>query len=116
MTESGQDKEALLHAAYDLFNESDDGFTEQKAIEKLEELAPGFSKRQYKTAWSKVLSLFDNACKLVFRWSADKPPGTTFELPDENKVFLEELKKDCRGFNNEQYLSALEYGFKKAIF
>ena len=82
MTESGQDKEALLLAAYNLFNESSEELSEKKAVEKLETLAPGFSNRQYKTAWSKVLSLFDNACRLVFRWSADKPPGTTFELPD----------------------------------
>ena len=116
MTVSGPDPEILKSAAFDLFLESFDGFTEEKAIEKLKNQAPGFSHKEYRAAWLNTLTLFDNACKLVFRWSTDKPPGTTFELPDENRVFLDELKQLSHGYTDEQYLNALEYGFRKAIF
>lgn len=116
MAQQTADKEVLLHAAFELFKEVPEGIKQNKAIEKLESMAPGFTQRQYKAAWTKVLSLFDSACKLVFRWSSDKPPGTIFELPDENRIFIDELTKQCRGFSEEQYLQALEYGFEKAIF
>ena len=116
MPKQTADKEVLLKAAYELFKEVPEGIKQNKALEKLEEKAPGFTQRQYKAAWTKVLNLFDCACKLVFRWSSDKPPGTVFELPDENRVFIDELTKLCRGFSEEQYLEALEYGFEKAIF
>lgn len=116
MAPSSKDKEELLQAAYELFKKSDDGFSQKDALKKLESEVPGFTQRQYKAAWTRVTTLFDNACKLVFRWSADKPPGTVFELPDENRVFVDELNKLCRGFSDEQYLEALEYGFEKAIF
>ena len=116
MSPTTKDKEELLQAAYELFKDARDGLSEKSALDKLESKVPGFTERQYKAAWARVTTLFDNACKLVFRWSADKPPGTIFELPDENRVFVDELTKLCRGFSEDQYLEALEYGFEKAIF
>lgn len=116
MPKSTEDKEALLNAAYDLFKQDPERYGKESAIKELEETVPGFSERQYKSALTRVISLFENACKLVFRWSTDKPPGTVFELPDENRIFVDDLTKQCRGFSEDQYLEALEYGFKKAIF
>lgn len=116
MPHSSEDKEALLNAAYDLFKEDPDRFSHENSIKDLEAAVPGFTERQYKSAWSRVITLFDSACTLVFRWSTDKPPGATFELSDEDRVFVDDLTKLCRGFSEDQYLEALEYGFKKAIF
>ncbi len=116
MPKTKEDKEALLNAAYDLFRSDPERYSQDGAIEELQAVIPGFTERQYKSAWSRVTTLFENACRLVFRWSTDKPPGTVFELPDENRVFVDDLTKLCRGFSEDQYLEALEYGFKQAIF
>ncbi len=116
MTKTTTDKQELLNAAYSLFCAEADEVSRKDAVKILRDLAPGFTDRQYRTAWNRVSALFDNACRLVFRWGNDNPPGTTFELPDKDRIFLDELAKLSRGFSETQYHEALEYGFRKSIF
>ncbi len=110
------EKQELLTGAFELFQEKSDAMARKDAVEALKERVPGFTERQYASAWNRVRALFDNACRLVFRWATDNPAGTTFELPDTNRIFLDELTEICKGFTEEQYHKALEYGFQKGIF
>lgn len=109
-------KKALLKNAFELYKEDPDKLSRKDAVKRLRERVPGFTDRQYESAWTRVRSLFDNACRLVFRWASVNPTGTIFELPDNQRVFLDELAKLCRGFSEEEYCEALEYGFEKSIF
>jgi len=113
---STEEKQELLTGAFDLFKQESDKMSRKDAVEALKERVPGFSERQYASAWNRVRALFDNACRLVFRWATDNPAGTEFELPDTNRIFLDELCSLCRGFTEQQYHEALEYGFQKGIF
>ncbi|SRR5579883_3095817 len=116
MVKTTEEKLELITCAFDLFKEETDRLSRKEAIELLKTRVPGFTERQYASAWNRVRGLFDNACRLVFRWATDNPAGTEFELPDRDRIFLDELTELCRGFTPEQYDQALEYGFKKAIF
>lgn len=113
---STEEKQELLTGAFELFKEETENMSRKEAIEALKDRVPGFTERQYASAWNRVRALFDNSCRLVFRWATDNPAGTEFELPDKNRVFLDELSSLCRGFTEEQYHQALEYGFQKGIF
>lgn len=108
--------EALVNSAFGLFAESEIEPGERKAVETLMERTPGYSENQYRAAWGRVRTLFENACRLVFRWSNENSVGTTFDLPDTRGVFLQELHNNCQGFTQDQYNRALEYGFERAIF
>lgn len=110
------EKQELLTGAFLLFLESTDKVARKDAVEQLRERVPGFTERQYASAWNRVRALFDNSCRLVFRWATENPAGTEFELPDTNRIFLDELCTLCKGFTEEQYHQALEYGFQKGIF
>lgn len=116
MVKTSEEKLELITSAFDLFKEETDRLSRKEAIELLKDRSPGFNERQYASAWNRVKALFDNACRLVFRWATENPAGTEFELPDHNRVFLNELTDTCKGFTAEQYDAALEYGFKKSIF
>jgi hypothetical protein len=115
-TKTSDEKKELLDCAFDLFQQEVDSLTRKEALNRLKERVPGFTERQYSSAWNRVQALFDNSCRLVFRWATNNPPGTEFELPDHNRVFLNDLTELCRGFTDEQYTAALEYGFQKSIF
>jgi len=115
-SQASEDKKALLRNAFELYKENPDELSRKDAIKELRERVPGFTDRQYESAWTRVRSLFDNACRLVFRWASINPAGTVFELPDSQRIFLDELGKLCRGFSEEEYSDALEYGFEKSIF
>lgn len=116
MVKTIEEKQELITYAFELFREETDKLSRKEAIDLLKSKVPGFTERQYASAWNRVRALFDNACRLVFRWGTDNPAGTIFELPDRERVFLNELTELCKGFTDEQYDEALEYGFKKAIF
>ena len=110
------DKKELLDAAFMLYAECPDEVTRKDAVSLLKERTPGFTDRQYRTAWNRVRTLYDNACRLVFRWANENKPGTTFDLPDTDRIFLDDLCELSRGFDDDQYEIALEYGFRTAIF
>lgn len=110
------EKQELLTGAFHLFLESTDKVARKDAVERLRERVPGFTERQYASAWNRVRALFDNSCRLVFRWATENPAGTEFELPDTNRIFLDELCNLSPSFTEEQYQQALEYGFQKGIF
>ena len=110
------EKSVLVNAAFELFRAESDDLSRKDAIKRLTDLIPGYTDRQYTSAWTKVRALFDNACRMVFRWATENPPGATFELPDKNRIFLNELTRVCGGFTEEQYAEALEYAFEKSIF
>lgn len=77
---------------------------------------PGLSERQYASAWNRVNLLYEQACKLAFRWANENPPGAEIEEEVVETVFLDEIARKCQGFTREQYRGALMYGFDRGIF
>lgn len=114
MKKTEADEKILLEEAVELFSAK--SRLDKNLLPKLKEKIPGYSDSQYVSAYSRVEALFDRACKLVFQWTTENPPGATFELPDKERVFVDELAKDCDGFSEEEYNVALAYGFEMTIF
>lgn len=114
MKKTDADETLLLQGAVELFAEKNR--LDKNLLPKLKEKIPGYSDPQYVAAYSRVEALFDRACKLVFQWTTENPPGAVFELPDKERVFVDELEKDCDGFSDEEYNAALAYGFEMTIF
>jgi hypothetical protein len=114
MKKTEADEKLLLQGAVELFSEK--SRLDKNLLPKLKEKIPGYSDPQYVAAYSRVEALFDKACKLVFQWTTENPPGAEFELPDKERVFVDELSKDCDGFTEEDYNAALAYGFEMTIF
>lgn len=114
MKKTEADEQLLLKGAVELF--SSKGRIEKNLLPKLKETVPGYSDSQYVSAYSRVEALFNAACKLVFQWTTENPPGAVFELPDTERVFIDELMKHCNGFSDEDYNTALAYGFEVTIF
>lgn len=114
MKKTEADEKLLLQGAVELFCEKNR--SDKNLLPKLKEKIPGYSDPQYVSAYSRVEALFDKACKLTFQWTTENPPGATFELPDRDRVFVDELAKDCDGFTDEDYNAALAYGFEMTIF
>lgn len=114
MKKTEADEKLLLQGAVDLFSEK--SRLDKNLLPKLKEKIPGYSDPQYVSAYTRVEALFDKACKLVFQWTTENPPGAEFELPDKERVFVDELSKDCGGFTEEEYNKALAYGFEMTIF
>ncbi|MBA3993833.1 MAG: hypothetical protein C0469_09930 [Cyanobacteria bacterium DS2.3.42] len=114
MKKTDADEKILLEEAVELFSAK--SRLDKNLLPKLKEKIPGYSDSQYVSAYSRVEALFDRACKLVFQWTTENPPGATFELPDKERVFVDELAKDCDGFSEEEYNVALAYGFEMTIF
>jgi hypothetical protein len=113
-TETDADEKLLLQGAVELFSEK--SRKDKNLLPKLKERIPGYSDPQYVSAYTRVEALFDKACKLVFQWTTENPPGAEFELPDKERVFVDELAKSCDGFSEEDYNAALAYGFEMTIF
>ncbi len=114
MKKTEADENFLLQGAVELFSEK--SRLDKNLLPKLKEEIPGYSDPQYVSAYSRVEALFNLACKLVFQWTTENPPGAIFELPDRNRVFVDELAKECEGFSDEEYNVALAYGFEMTIF
>ena len=114
MKKTEADEQLLLKETVELFSER--SRLDKNLLPKLKERIPGYSDSQYVSAYSRVEALFDMACKLVFQWTTENPPGATFELPDLECVFVDELAKNCDGFSTEEYNTALGYGFEMTIF
>ncbi len=77
---------------------------------------PGLTERQYASAWNQVHLLFEQACKMAFRWANENPAGAEIDLNMIERIFLEELATKCQGFTREQYRVALAHGFDRGIF
>ncbi len=114
MKKTEADEKLLLQGAVELFSER--SRLDKNLLPKLKEKIPGYSDPQYVSAYTRVEALFDKACKLVFQWTTENPPGAEFELPDKEHVFVDELARDCGGFSEEDYNVALAYGFEMTIF
>lgn len=114
MKKTEADEAFLVIEAVELFSKK--GRSDKNLLPQLKERLPGYSDSQYVSVYSRVEALFSIACKLVFQWTTENPPGATFDLPDTESVFLEELKRQCPGFNPEVYDQALAYGFEVTIF
>jgi hypothetical protein len=114
MNETEADEQTLQREAVELFTTK--SRMDKNLLPKLKERIPGFSDAQYVSTYSRVEALFDRACKVVFNWTTENPPGATFNLPDTERIFVNELDKHCPGFTEEDYNAALAYGFEMTIF
>ncbi|HEY9784990.1 MAG TPA: hypothetical protein V6D17_06265 [Candidatus Obscuribacterales bacterium] len=114
MKQTGADEKQLIDEAVQLLSER--RRSEKNMLPVLKEKVPGYSDSQYVAVYTRVETLFDTACKLVFQWTTENPPGAIFELPDRDRVFVDELTKRCEGFSEIEYNAALAYAFEMTIF
>lgn len=110
---SDQELRFLVHEAVQLRTKD---FSNSKFLKQLKERLPGYKDAEYTSARERVNKLFDTACKIAFRWVNENRPGAEFELPDRDGKVLYELKELCESFSDDEYNTALEYGFQKTIF
>lgn len=88
----------------------------RECLKSMAQEVPGLSDRQYASAWNQVHLLFEQACKMAFRWANENPAGAEIDLDTIEHLFLDELAGKCQGFTREQYRAALVHGFDRGIF
>lgn len=105
----------VLSAAFKIY-ESAEKPSKKDFVKKLKAAAPGFDDKEYEQAWTRVSNLFEQACKLAFRWANENSPGAEIDLSLIENVFINEIARKCQGFTYAEYSRALTYGFDRGIF
>ena len=105
----------VLSAAFKIY-EGAEKPTKRDFIKKLKVEASGFDDKEYEQAWARVSNLFEQACKLAFRWANENTPGSEIDLSLIENVFINEIARKCQGFTYAEYSRALTYGFDRGIF
>jgi len=105
----------VLQVAFGIYK-SQESPGRKDCLKKMAAQLPGLTERQYADAWNRVDLLFEQSCKLAFRWANENPAGAEIDEDLIEQLFLDELARKCRGFTKEQYKSALDHGFDRGIF
>ncbi len=105
----------VLQVAFRIYS-ADKSPNRKECLKKLAADYPGMNERQYADAWGRVDQLFEQSCKLAFRWANENPAGTEIDEEIIETIFLDELARKCQGFTKEQYKFALNRGFDRGIF
>lgn len=108
-------KADVLSAAFDIYLEHEK-ITRKEFMKKIAAAVPDLSDKEYDQAWTRVSNLFDQACRLAFRWANENEPGAEIDFSVVENLFVTEIAKKCQGFTFSEYSRALSYGFEKGIF
>lgn len=112
---AGEDGLEILQAAFKIYG-SPETPNRKECLRLMASQVPGLSERQYASAWNRVNLLYEQACKLAFRWANENPPGAEIDEIVVEQVFLDEIARKCSGFTRAQYIGALLHGFDRGIF
>ncbi len=112
---AGEDGLEILQVAFSIYG-SPETPSRKECLRLMAKQLPGLSERQYASAWNRVNLLYEQACKLAFRWANENPPGAEIDEEVVESIFLDEIARKCHGFTRDQYRGALMYGFDRGIF
>jgi hypothetical protein len=112
---AGDDGLEILQVAFKIYG-SPETPNRKECLRLMASQLPGLSEREYASAWNRVNLLYEQACKLAFRWANENPPGAEIDEEVVEQVFLDEIARKCQGFTRAQYRGALMHGFDRGIF
>ena len=114
-TEGKKASTDVLSAAFTIYMEAEKP-TKRDFVKKLGAAVPGLDAKEYEQAWTRVSNLFEQSCKLAFRWANENSPGSEIDISLIENVFINEIARKCQGFTYAEYSKALTYGFDRGIF
>lgn len=114
-TEKRKPASDILSVAFEIY------LNEEKPVKKafvkqLSQAVPGLDNKEYEQTWTRVSNLFEQACKLAFRWANENSPGSEIDISLIENIFINEIARKCQGFTYAEYAKALDYGFDRGIF
>lgn len=112
---AGEDGLEILQVAFSIYG-SPETPSRKECLRLMAKQLPGLSEREYASAWNRVNLLYEQACKLAFRWANENPPGAEIDEEVVESIFLDEIARKCQGFTRDQYRGALMHGFDRGIF
>lgn len=105
----------ILSIAFEIYLASEKP-TKKEMVKKLTAAVPELDAKEYEQAWNRVNGLFEQSCKLAFRWANENVPGSEIDMNLIENVFINEIARKCQGFTYAEYAKALTYGFDRGIF